>query len=159
MTPVEMILEQLASWQPTGPGPHRLQLTWDRPGQSATIHAARQDTLSSLVNELFVVTGDVADCSAAELTERAAGLAQRITGLAEPLKVYEVDSGQRKALLRSATPTERGGRLSYFELVLSGRHGAHLHRYQVTKSGSPRVAASFPLTHDTIAKVIGEIIG
>lgn len=157
MTRVEMILEKLASWRPTGPGPHHLQLELGQPGTTATLSAAQTDAFSVLLTELTVTTGQAQPCSAAELTERAVEIAHRVTGLVEPLKVYEVDSHQSKALLRSATPTERSGKLYFYELTLTGKHSAHLKRNQV--ESNRRESVAFALTHEAIAKVIAEVVG
>lgn len=159
MIPAEMILEKLSDWRPTGPGPHHLQLELGRPGTSATLSAAQTDTFSVLLTEIIMTTGQPATCPAAELTQHAVEIAARVTGLVEPLKVYEVDSHQSKALLRSAMPTERGGKLYYYELTLTGKHLANLKRYHVGKSGGAREAVSFPLTHEAVAMVIGEVVG
>lgn len=156
MTHAETILEKLAEWKPTGPGPHHLRLELTG-GSVLDLSAEQTDAFSLLLQELSVVTGPVESCAAAELTQRAVDLAQRIT--IEPLKVYEVDAGQCKALLRSATPTQRAGNLSYYELTLTGRYGAGLKRYRVAKGGGSRSAQAFPLTHEAVAKVVDEIVG
>lgn len=159
MTHVEMILETLNGWRPSGPGPHHLHIDLGQPSTSATLSAAQTDAFSVLLTEMSVTTDLAAPCPAAELTQRAVDIANRVTGLVEPLKVYEVDSVHSKALLRSATPTERGGKLFYFELTLSGKHSANLKRYQISKSAGAREGVAFALTHEAVAKVISEVVG
>src|SRR5436309_3097108 len=108
MTPAEVIFETLAGWQPAGPGPHATRVALDGPVEALTLTAARADGLSCLLDELSVAYRDAGEVTAESLTRLAVAAAERVTGLAEPLKVYEVDARQGRALLRSATPAERG---------------------------------------------------
>jgi len=152
------MLDHLTNWKPTGPEPYGLSIDLGS-NLRADLEAAQTDVFSVLLTHLAIAAGPTRECTAAELTDRAIAMADRVGGLVEPLKVYEVDAGPSKALLRSATPVERGGRLHYFELALTGLHGAQLRRYQVAKSGGPRSAVSFPITHEAIANVIAQIVG
>lgn len=155
MTLADNLLERLAQWRESGPGPHVLRADLDGAGVALT--AERTDALSAALWEMTVTTKDQSPCTAAELTERAVAVAGRVTGLLEPLKVYEVDAGRSVALLRSATPTKRGPDLFYHELTLTGRHSATLRRF---KSGpAKRADVPFALTHEATAKVVGDILG
>jgi hypothetical protein len=101
----------------------------------------------------------VEECTAAQLTERAVKASERVTALLEPLKVYEIDAAKSVALLRSANPTERGGELFYYELTLNGLHSADLKRFKAGKTSAKRDATPFVLTHEAIAKVVGDLVG
>ncbi len=153
MTRDEKILEALTAWQPQGDGPHSHSITLDAPGAAIGITADRADVLSCELRELTATTGPSRACTPAELTERAVTTAGRVTGLLEPLKIYEVDATAGQALLRSATPTQRGDRLFYYELILTGHHAANLKRYSSGKPKTSRENVPYVLTHETIAKL------
>jgi hypothetical protein len=155
MTPAEAILERLAAWRPTGPGPHVTRV--EAAGGALTLTADRADELSCRLTELAVSFPAGDDCTAAELTGLAVNAAA-VKGLSEPLTVYEVDSTRRVAKLRSATPVVRAGQRLYFELTLSGRRQATLTRYAGAATGG-RQAVPFAMTHESIAKVAEELLG
>lgn len=157
MTRDEKILEALSAWQPQGDGPHTHSITLDAPGAAIGLTADRADALSCQLQELSASNGPSRACTPAELTQRAVTVAGRVTGLLEPLKVYEVDATAGQALLRSATPTERGGRLHYYELILAGLHAANLKRYSSGKPKTNRESVPFVLTHETIAKLADDL--
>src|SRR5262245_24193278 len=129
MIPVTKLAAALAAWRTQGPAPFTFQSEVTG-GLTITAVAERAETVGGLFQELKV-TGGVADVTAAELTERAVSAAQRITGLLEPLKVYEVDAGQGLAVLRSMTPATDGDLIRYYELLLRGKSAAELRRYEV----------------------------
>lgn len=157
MTRDEKILESLAAWQPQGDGPHSHSIAMDSPGAAIGLTADRADALSCQLRELTATTGPSRPFTPAELTQRAMNTAGRVTGLLEPLKVYEVDANAGQALLRSATPTERAGRLHYYELILTGMNAANLKRYSSGKTQSAREGVPFVLTHETIAKLADDL--
>ena len=157
MTRDEKILETLTAWQPQGDGPHSHSITLDALGAAIGLAADRADVLSCQLRELAATTGPSRPCTPAELTQRAMTTAGRVTGLLEPLRVYEVDATAGQALLRSASPTERGGRLFYYELILTGLHAANLKRYSSGKPKANREGVPFVLTHETIAKLADDL--
>lgn len=157
MTRDEKIHEALAAWQPQGDGPHSHSISLDAPGAAIGLTADRTDALSCQLRELATSSGPTRPCTPAELTQRAMTTAGRVTGLLEPLKVYEVDANAGQALLRSATPTERAGRLHYYELILTGLHAANLKRYSSGKPKASREGVPFVLTHETIAKLAEDL--
>src|SRR5262249_48481147 len=87
----------------------------------------------------------------------AKGIASRVTGLLEPLQVLEIDVQRNEALLRSNEPTRRSSDLFYYELLLKGTQGAILRRYQANPSGGHREQVPFVLTHEVLAKLIGDV--
>jgi hypothetical protein len=157
MTRDEKILEALTAWQPQGDGPHSHSIALEPAGAAIGLTAERVDALSCQLRELAASSGPARAFTPAELTERAVTTAARVTGLLEPLKLYEVDATAGQALLRSATPTERGGRLFYYELLLSGLHAANLKRYSSGKPKANRESVPFALTHETIAKLADDL--
>lgn len=157
MTRDETILEALTGWQPQGDGPHSRSLVLDPAGAGIGLTADVADALSCQLRELTATTGMARPYTPAELTQRAMAVAGRVTGLLEPLRVYEVDATAGQALLRSATPTERQGRVHFYELVLDGLHAANLKRYSSGKDKGQREPVTFVLTHETIAKLASDL--
>lgn len=157
MTRDEALLKKLDGWRPAGPGPHTFNA--DLPGGAdCSLTAEQGDALSCQVTEVAVRLGPAGACSAAELTQRAVQAAQQVTGLLEPLRVYEIDAGRSAALLRSQPPAVRGEQVFYYELALSGLHAATLRRYRAAKAGgSPREPIPFVLTHEAIAKLVADV--
>ena len=156
MTRDDSIFEQLSNWKPSGPGPHALRVTL--PNGSLDLTADRADELGCRLTDLRLTMGTPEPCSAAQLTERAVKASERVTALLEPLKVYEIDAAKSVALLRSEKPTERGGELFYYELTLNGLHSADLKRFKAGKSQAKRDAVPFVLTHEAVAKVVGDLV-
>jgi hypothetical protein len=152
----EPLLARLSEWRPAGPGPHSLHAPVDA-GWELTVTADHSELLGCLATEL-TVSRPAALTSAADLTRWAVRSAQRITGLLEPLKVIEVDATRSEAILRSDTPSVRGDRVHYYELLLRGTHAATLRRYQAERGGGKREPIPFALTHESIAKLAGDLI-
>lgn len=87
----------------------------------------------------------------------AAELAQRLTYLQEPLRVFEQDSISRQSLLRSQPPKATPSGTSYFELVVKQDGEATLCRYQQEPDRS-REKAPFTLTLETLARVVDDLL-
>jgi hypothetical protein len=152
----EALLARLSEWRPAGPGPHSLLAPVDA-GWELSITADHSELLGCLASEVSVVRS-AAPCSAADLTRWAVRSAQRITGLLEPLKVIEVDATRSEAILRSDGPAPRGDRVHYYELLLRGTRAATLRRFQAERAGGKREPIPFALTHESIAKLAGDLI-
>ena len=90
----------------------------------------------------------------------ATRIAERATGLMEPLRLIEADVKQGKAILRSDSPAKRDGKALYYELLLNrtDRSSATLRRY-AGQPGEPRETMPFVLTHDAIVKLANDIVG
>jgi len=160
MTRDEALLTQLETFQPAGPGPHRFRA--DLPdGAAMLMTAERGDALSCEVTEVAVRGNRPKQpCSAAELTQRAVRAAQQVTGLLEPLRVYEIDAARSEAVLRSDPPAARGDGVVYYELGLTALDGATLRRYRAAKAGGkPRESVPFVLTHEAIVKLTADLTG
>lgn len=159
MTLAETLQEKLASWKPSGEGRHSWSETDLSGGWNVHLTADHNDVVGSLVWELTV--SRVADPPAG-LTQKAwAGrIADRVSGLMEDLKVVEVDDTRAEAVLRSDSPTRKGGLAFYYEVRLHGLTRAVVRRYQAdTAAGTRRDQVAFPLTHEALAKLAADIAG
>lgn len=152
MTLENTIRESLAGWRPNGEGPHTRSIAFG--DVSVELAAAQCDALAARLWSLRVTRHLSETDSAGDLADRAARLANRVTGLLEPLRVYEVDRLGDRALLRSATPDQSDGATQFHELLLSGRLEAELKRYRVEAGESKRSAVPYTLTHEVIGKVV-----
>ena len=126
---------------------------------NVTLSADKSDSLSCALRELTLERNAPIQ---EELIAWATRVAQRVTGLIEPLKVVEVDQLLGKALLRSAAPTVKDGKSFYYELLLERRSRtvANLHRYVGDRTGGEkREAVAFVLTHDAIVKLVADVVG
>jgi hypothetical protein len=157
MTVAEMLLPKLNDWEPAGPD----RQYWSSPiadlGWSLHLAANRVDTLGCLLWEATLTrTTDAADSNAA-LKKRAERVAERATGLMEPLYFIELDEVRGVALLRSETPAQRGAVLSYYEMLMTSREIV-LRRFQIDPEKRGRVQTAFALTHEAIAKLVDDLV-
>jgi hypothetical protein len=128
-------------------------------GWDVTLVTDRQDSLSCALKELAL---GHAEPVREELRAWADRVADRATGLLEPLRLVEIDGPLGKALLRSETPAVQDGKAFYYELVLerTQRSTATLRRYAGDPiGGDKRVSVAFVLTHDAIVKLAVDIVG
>lgn len=85
-------------------------------------------------------------------------LAARVTSLLERLTVHEIDPALHIALLRSASPAESEGAVSYFELELHGTTETRLRRYRGHRDpGHKREQAAFALTYEALARLAADL--
>jgi hypothetical protein len=127
-------------------------------GWNVTLAADKNDSLSCALNELCLERNEPIQ---EELKAWATRIAERATGLLEPLRLMEVDQPIGKALLRSETPTVRDGKPFYYEMVLvrTDHTSATLHRYVGDRvGGEKREAVPFVLTHDAIVKLVNDVV-
>ncbi|MBX9622735.1 MAG: hypothetical protein K2X82_02880 [Gemmataceae bacterium] len=156
MTLAEKLLPRLSEWRPAGAGRH----TWAETAGGWAVHLAadKAESLSCLVWELTLArAGDAPD--GLTVKDWAAGVADRVTGLLEPLKLYEVDTTRDEAVLRSEAPSARGGRLGYYEVHLFGTTRAVVRRFAADKAVPGREQVAFALTHEVLAKLCGDLAG
>ncbi len=158
MTLAENLLPKLSDWRPSGDGRHSWACAFPAAGWSVRLAADKTDTLSCLVWEL-TLTRTAEPPQNLSLQAWANQVADRVTGLLEPLKVHEVDETQQEAVLRSEIPARKGEDLSYYEVWLSGLTTAVVRRFAASKVTSGRTQIGFALTHETIAKLAGDIAG
>ncbi len=153
MTLAERLLEKLSDWPPPADGGRHSLTVGSGDGSTATVTAAAVDTVGAVVWDVNVASPPTAEA----LGDRAARVAGRVRGLMEGLRVHEVDAGRDEAVLRSDTPAVRGDDKYYYEVHLGGTDRATARRY-VAKPGARREAVAFPLTHEAIAKLAGDLV-
>lgn len=146
MTLDDLLLEKVANWRPEG----RQELAVSDAGRSITLSADYVDAVGSRLWEVSLIGPAPTDLKA-----RALALADRVTGLLEPLRLYEADSDI--VLLRSEAPALRGQRKAYYEVRLDANGGVNLRRYEV-EARSPRVSKAFTLTHDALGKFVSDVV-
>jgi hypothetical protein len=156
MTLAENLLPKLSDWRPSGVGRHSWAGAFPSAGWTVRLAADKTDTLSCLVWEL-TLTRTAEPPETLTLQSWAAQIADRVTGLLEPLKVHEVDETSQEAVLRSEKPARKNDDLSYYEIRLNGLTSAVVHRYAANREVTGRTQISFALTHETIAKLAGDV--
>lgn len=155
MTLENQLLEKLADWRPDGT---RSTLVVDDhdAGWRVQLTGDATDTLGCRLRSLEVRRLRPLE-NAPALAEQAAGLASRVTGLLEPLRLVEVDGARHVAQLRSAAPTRSGEALRYYEVLRHADGTTTLSRYQA--GTGPREAVDFTLTHEALGKIVRDFAG
>lgn len=149
MTLENTVQQKVSEWRPPG-GRQSLTVRDEPSGWSVTLTADRCDELGCLLWELRLHRQSGAEGQT--LGAWADGIARRVSGLLESLKVVEVDAERNEALLRSATPTEKGDKLFYYEVLLKNTTSALVRRYQANGDGNRRTQVAFALTYEALAK-------
>ncbi|MCS6864389.1 MAG: hypothetical protein RMJ56_17220 [Gemmataceae bacterium] len=152
----EKLLQKLSEWHPTGTGRHSLITTIPETGWSVQLLVDKADSLSCLIWEMTLVRTDPAPAGIT-LRSWAEAIAQRVTGLLEPLKLLEVDETRHEAILRSQAPSPKGDQLAYYEVHLYGTHRATVSRFHASRNTSGRKQVPYALTHEVLAKLAGDI--
>jgi len=155
MTLAETLHQKLNDWRPAGEGRHHAVVALDEQGWSASLTADHVDTVGGQFWE--VTLQRLGELPPADLKAWAGAIADRVTGLMEPLALYEIDASQGVALLRSESPTQRGGAKLYYEIRLGESHSATVRRYQYAPDAGKRTQIAFALTHESLAKLAGDI--
>ena len=154
MTPAETLLQRLNALPP-GPGPRSLTASG---GAAVTLDAERLDGIAGVYRGVTINGPPVESVGA-----WADGVAGRVKGLLEGLKVIEVDTTRDAAVLRSSEPAASGptgGVRRYYEVQLGGDGGASVQRYEADRdAGTPREAIGFALTHEVTARLVEDILG
>jgi hypothetical protein len=159
MTLAEPLQGRLANWHPAGEGRHSWSENFPEAGWAVGLAADHTDTLGCRVWELSLVRTAAAPTDLT-LAGWAVGVATRVSGLLEDLKVVEVDDVRNEALLRSDGPTTRGEDLLYYEVHLRGLTHATVRRYKGRRgSGTRREQVAFTLTHEVLAQLAEDIAG
>jgi hypothetical protein len=155
MTLNEILLEKLANWRPAGR--QTFHVAGEGSAWSAGVTADCVDLVGCRLWELTLRRNGAA-LDVAALKERAGRVAERVTGLLEPLKLVEVDEPRRVALLRSEAPGQRGDDLFYYETLLHRDGTVEFRRFQGShQPGSRRQQVEFTLTHDALAKLVADL--
>jgi hypothetical protein len=150
-TLAETLLQKLAKWRPHSQR-EVLEFTHPESGWTLSLSADTVDEIGVRLWELNLLPTSP-QAGDKPLSERAGLLAQRATGLLEPLRVIEVDQA---AQLRSSVPTSRGSDRFYYEVMLQNAGGSSLCRYR-TSTGNPREQVTFTLTHEALAKIVQDL--
>ncbi len=159
MTLADNLQEKLASWRPAGEGRHSWAESFPEFGWTVGLAADHTDTLGCLVWEL-TLTREADAPAGLTLKAWAEGIAGRVSGLMEDLKVVEVDETRQEALLRSDGPTTKGDEVLYYEVHLTGLSRATVRRFRANRpAGTRREQVAFALTHEVLAKLAGDIAG
>ncbi len=157
MTLAELLLEKLSSWRPTADGRHSMTESFAEQGWTVTLAADRTDTIGTVAWELSLLR-NAEPPAGLTLPTWANQIADRNSGLLEDLKVFEVDATLNEAILRSDSPAVRGDDRFYYEVRLSGLSLATVRRYKANRSaGTRREQTGFTLTHESLAKLAGDI--
>jgi hypothetical protein len=153
MTLAETLRQKLAEWRPpTTPTVLRVE---GPDGYKAVLTAERVESLGCRLNELTLKGPAFA---AGELRGRAEQVADRATGLLEPLKFLEADDDRGRALLRSETPGQVGEGRFYYEAWLGTDGTFTLRRFQAPATAqSRRQQVPFTLTHEALSKLVGDL--
>lgn len=155
MTLNDILAEKLANWRPTGR--QTLNVADAATAWSVDVTADCVDQVGCRLWELTLRRAGT-NLETATLRKQAGGVAERVTGLLEPLKLVEVDEPRRVALLRSEAPGQRGDNVFYYEAMLHGNGTIEFRRFQGShQAGSHRQQVAFTLTHDALAKLLADL--
>lgn len=158
MTLAEILQPKLSEWRPAGDGRHSWAETFPAQGWALHLAADRADSVGCLLWEL-TLTRTASPPEGLTLPKWAAGIAGRASGLLEDLKVIEVDTTRDEALLRSDEPFSRGDDRLYYEVHLSGLTRATVRRFKGSRAVGCREQVAFALTHEVLARFVGDIAG
>ncbi len=151
MTLENTVLQKLSEWQPP---PGRQEFFAAADGWTVSVTADRSDALGCLVWEFSLRRDGSAEV---DVQQWATASAERVGGLMEPLKVVEVDVLRKVAQLRSESLSPRGDKRLYHELLLGGIANAELRRFQTASGGTAREQVPFAVTHETLARLAGDL--
>ena len=158
MTLADTLQPRLASWRPSGDGRHSWRETVPEAGWTVRLAADHTDTVGCLTWEL-ALTRTAEPPAGLTLKGWAAGIADRVSGLMEDLKVIEVDETRDEAVLRSDEPTAKGDDRLYYEVHLRGLTEATVRRFKGSRAAARREQVAFAVTHEVLAKLAGDIAG
>jgi hypothetical protein len=89
----------------------------------------------------------------------AQAVVDRTLALTERLQLNEVDAPRGEALLRTM-PVHKAGERLYYEVHLQGAGRLSVRRFRVANEvGAVRDQAAFTMTHETLARLAGELTG
>ena len=156
MTLANIVLEKLSEAKPAT-GRHELAFTDEASGDGSTswsmyLVADRTDEMSVLAWEISLRRPE----NKGDVVAWAKRVAES-SGALEPLKVVEIDSPRRQALIRSASPSKRKDKLFYYEVILEGTGSARVCRFRASNDGARREQMAFALTHEALGRLIEEL--
>ncbi|MCH6560569.1 hypothetical protein IH799_09470 [candidate division KSB1 bacterium] len=134
------------------------QFSCDLKGLKIQINVKEFDKFSFIVETLRIERSDDLQSGSDFLRKQADFLKSNLTYLLDNIEVFEIDSLQSKAQLRSRIPEENDSSLSYFEIMIEGRRGVALERVVFDKQKKQRKNATFHLTHETLTRTIDDFV-
>ncbi len=95
----------------------------------------------------------------AYLSTCAAEMVRRLSYLEEPLAVWELDGGERRAELRSSPPQREGDEVAYWEVTLwaGEQPGARIMRYHWAAGMIEREVIAYPATFALVARMVDSL--
>ena len=122
----------------------------------AKLEFSDHDRYSMTLRELTIRVGGAAPLDArGYLSAAAAEVARRLSFLEEPLAVWELDSGEHMAQLRSSPPLREGDAVAYWEVTLwaGDEPSARAVRYHWSPGMVEREVLVYPATFAQIARM------
>jgi hypothetical protein len=157
MTLADALRAKLADWPPAA-GRQNLSHTDPAAGWAVAVAADRTDSIGCLAWEIAATRTGPAP--AGDTVRAWAGrVADTATGLLEPLRLLEVDASRDEAVVRSDGPAVAGDAVRYYEVHLYGTARATVRRYEASKSKPGRTQVPFAVTHEAVAKLVGDLCG
>lgn len=153
MTLDALLLEKLANTRSPST-PSNVAVDHDASGWRVQLSLVAADQIGVRLQSLEFLRLRPLD-STVPLDQQVQLLAQRVTGLLEPLRPLETDMAGRVAQLRSATPERSSQGIRYYEMLRHADGTTRLDRYQA--NGSQRTALDFTLTHEALAKLTRDV--
>ena len=157
MTLEDTLLQRLADFGPQDSGRQTITVSDDETGWSVALTIDRNDNLSSAIWEMIERSPRPLSDAGLSLKTWAEKVAGQVRGLLEPLCVVEIDDTRDEALLRSDEPTARKSDRYYYEVLLKGAGQAEVRRFKGTTERGKRQQIPFTLTHETVAKLAGDL--
>lgn len=151
MTLDETLLQKLSDVQPPGEG--RDSLAFTEAGTKVHLDIERRDALSCQLWQVGVQRA----APISDLGGFAKSLADRVTGLLEPLHLHELDGARGVAMLRSENPAKKNDDRSYYELTLQSTGSAELRRWKGSMQAGRRQQIAFTLTNEAVAKLAADL--
>jgi len=130
----------------------------DLKGRKIQINVKEYDKFSFIVETLRIERSDGLQSGSDFLRKQADFLKSNLTYLLENIEVFEIDSRQSRAQLRSHITEENDSSLSYFEIMIEGRRGIALKRVVFDKQKKQRKNATFHLTNETLTRTIDDFV-
>jgi hypothetical protein len=157
MTLEETLLQRLADYGPQDSGRQTVTASDDEAGWSVSLSMDRNDNLGCALWEMSQRSRRPLSAAGLNLKTWAEKVAGQVRGLLEPLCVVEIDDTRDEALLRSDEPTARKSDRYYYEVLLKGSGQAAVRRFKGTTDRGMRQQIPFTLTHETVAKLAGDL--
>jgi hypothetical protein len=147
------IVRQKLSEAPPADSRHEFLAADPASGWTLYLTADRRDAWTTVAWEMSLRRA----ASGGDVAAWAQRVAERSSGLLEPLRVIEVDGPTSQALVRSEPPSERDGKIFYYEVLLKGTGSALVRRFEGTHAQGKREQVPFVLTNEVLAKWVGDL--